>query len=236
MQNHKYNLKKKGWSVLKSKRLHEIKLLRDNFIKEITENKKNLLISSKKIKKIETLRKILNKLNDSSLNSIRKKYLNKFSENIIKIFSHELISIFGKNLLIQKYPQIQVHVGKKNSTKTFPHCEIMAGHSPYTYNIWIPFHDVTDKSGIFLIDDSLSVKFCDSEIKKNIKDREKLLSNKMYFPKIKFGEALIFNPFVYHGSIYHKSEYARISVDARFQSLNKPLFQKYNDFFKTIEL
>ena len=55
MQNHKYNLKKKGWSVLKSKRLHEIKLLRDNFIKEITENKKNLLISSKKIKKIETL-------------------------------------------------------------------------------------------------------------------------------------------------------------------------------------
>ena len=43
----------------------------------------------------------------------------------------------------------------------------MAGHSPYTYNIWIPFHDVTDKSGIFLIDDSLSVKFCDSEIKKN---------------------------------------------------------------------
>ena len=57
----------------------------------------------------------------------------------------------------------------------------------------------------------------------------------MYFPKIKFGEALIFNPFVYHGSIYHK-EYARISVDARFQSLNKPLLQKYNDFFKTIEL
>ena len=67
---------------------------------------------------IETLRKIVNKLNDSSLNSIRKKYLKKFSENIIKIFSHELISIFGKNLLIQKYPQIQVHVGKKNSTKT----------------------------------------------------------------------------------------------------------------------
>ena len=58
----------------------------------------------------------------------------------------------------------------------------------------------------------------------------------MIFPKIKFGEALIFNPFVYHGSIYHDSNYARISLDVRFQSLNKPLFQKYNDFFKAIEL
>ena len=54
----------------------------------------------------------------------------------------------------------------------------------------------------------------------------------MYFPKIKFGEVLIFNPFVYHGSIYHKSEYARISVDARFQSLNKPLFQNTTIFLK----
>ena len=64
----------------------------------------------------------------------------------------------------------------------------MAGHSPYTYNIWIPFHDVTDKSGIFLIDDSLSVRFCDKEIKKNIKDRENFCQIKCIFLKLNLGK------------------------------------------------
>ena len=58
----------------------------------------------------------------------------------------------------------------------------------------------------------------------------------LWSPSESLGYSLIFNPFVYHGSIYHNSNYARISLDVRFQSLEKPLFQKYNDYFKTAEL
>ena len=94
---------------------------------------------------------------DNILNLIRRLYLNKFSTNILKAFSQDLIPIFGKKLLVQRYPQIQIHAGFKNSTKTVPHSEMMAGHSPFTYNIWLAFHDIIDKSGIFLIDDKLSV-------------------------------------------------------------------------------
>ena len=54
----------------------------------------------------------------------------------------------------------------------------------------------------------------------------------MFFPKIKFGEALVFNPFVYHGSIHHKNKRSRISLDVRLQRLDRPLFQKYNDFLE----
>ena len=87
-----------------------------------------------------------------------------------------------------------------------------------------------------MIDDKLSVDLCDKEIKNNINNREKFLFNKMFFPKIKFGEAFVFNPFVYHGSIHHKNKSSRISLDVRLQRLDRPLFQKYNDFFTTLNL
>lgn len=236
MSNHKENLKKRGWSILKAKNSSDIKKLFENFKQHIQVNNLLSLSIKKKIKDVKSIRKIANKLEDNTLNSIRKMYLNNFSEKIIKIFSHELSPIFGKKLLIQRYPQIQMHVGFKHSTKTFPHAEIMAAHSPYTYNIWLPFHDIIDKSGLFLIDDKSSVKLCDKEIKENITNREKLISKKMFFPKLKFGEALIFNPFCYHGSVYHENSYSRFSLDFRFQSQNKPLFQRYIDFFITTKL
>ena len=50
--------------------------------------------------------------------------------------------------------------------------------------------------------------------------------------KIKYGEAIIFNPFVIHGNTPFKSKYARIACNVRFQSCNKPLLQKNSDYLK----
>ena len=237
MQQLRRDLIKKGWSIIKCKNLTDIELISKNFINEL---KKNITLASilkkQNIKDIAGLRKFANKLEDEKLNFIRKQYLNKFSKDIIKTFSSVLIPLFGRQVLVQKYPQIQVHVGFRNSTRTFPHSEIMAGHSPFTYNIWVPFHDIIDNSGLFIIDDKLSVKLCDEEIEKKIKNRRKLLSDYLFFPKLKFGEAIIFNPFVYHGSIQHESNKSRISLDLRVQRFSHPLFQKYNDFFTALYL
>ena len=180
MINHKMNFLKNGWSIIKSKDPKLIKQLFEIFKNQIKKNTDLNKDIKNKIKDIKSTRTMTNKLEDNTLNSIRKIYLENFSKKIVNIFSHELKPIFGKKLLIQRYPQIQIHVGFKHSTKTFPHCEMMAAHSPYTYNIWMPFHDIIDNSGIFLIDDVTSVKLCDKEIKKNVKDREKLVSKNVF--------------------------------------------------------
>ena len=237
MSKLKKDLKDKGWSIIESKDLGSINKISKNFINDLKKNKEiGDLLNKEKIFDIDSLRIFTSQLDDSLLNFIRRLYLNKCSENILKSFSSVLVPLFGKKLLIQKFPQIQVHVGYRHSTKTYPHCEMMAAHSPFTYNVWLPFHDIIDNSGIFLIDDELSVKLCDKEIKKNIKSREQLLLEHQIFPKIKYGQALIFNPFVYHGSIYYEKNRSRISVDVRFQKFSNPLLQKYNDFFKTLNL
>lgn len=233
----KKELLSKGWSIIKCNNLAAIKSLSADFIKELKKNKiSNSIFKNGNINNIKELRKFSNKLDDNSLNLVKKIYLNKFSHKILKAFSLALTSVFGKKVFLQKFPQIQIHRGFSSSRITFPHCEIMSAHSPYTYNIWVPFHEVIDNSGIFLIDDKLSVKLCDIEIKKKIKNRQKFLSKHFYFPKLKFGEALIFNAFVYHGAIYHNNKNARISLDARLQRSDRPLFEKYNEFFSEIHL
>ncbi len=237
LNNIKKNLKNKGWSIINIKNLNKLENLTTDFIKQL---KVNILIKKEfqkyKINNIYDLREYAYKLDDSVVNSIRKTYLENFSFDSIKIYSDIIKSIFGKEILLQKFPQIQLHIPKRSSTKTLPHSEIMAGHSPYTYNIWIPFHDIEDNSGIFVIDDILSIKLADIELSKKVKSREKLLDEYKYFPKLKFGEAIIFNSFVYHGSVYHASKNARISIDIRIQKLNNPLFQKFNDFFSYVKI
>ena len=54
--------------------------------------------------------------------------------------------------------------------------------------------------------------------------------------KLKFGEAIIFNPFVIHGNTPFNSKYARIACNVRFQSCNKPLLQKNTDYLKYFKL
>ena len=55
-------------------------------------------------------------------------------------------------------------------------------------------------------------------------------------PRLKFGQAIIFNPFVIHGNIPFRSDYARIACNVRFQSSKMPLLQKNTDYLKYYEL
>jgi len=50
--------------------------------------------------------------------------------------------------------------------------------------------------------------------------------------KLKYGEVIVFNPFILHGNTNFKSNLARIACSVRFQSIQKPLLQKDTDYFK----
>ena len=77
----------------------------------------------------------------------------------------------------------------------------MAGHSPFTYNFWIPFHKVEGNSGLYLVEIDKSLELCDSEIEGKISNRYKAINEHLFFPDVDEGEALIFNGFVYHVSV-----------------------------------
>jgi len=53
---------------------------------------------------------------------------------------------------------------------------------------------------------------------------------------LKFGEGIIFNPFVLHGNVSFESKLARIATTVRFQSSKKPLLQKNTEYLKFYKL
>ena len=55
-------------------------------------------------------------------------------------------------------------------------------------------------------------------------------------PRLKFGQAIVFNPFVLHGNVPFISKFARIACNVRFQSFNKPLLQKNTEYLKYYKL
>ena len=76
---------------------------------------------------------------------------------MLNSFSYNIKNIFRSNLSAQKYPQIQLNVAEKFSTQTRAHTEVMAGHSPFNFNLWVPFHNIKHQSDIFIIDNDKSV-------------------------------------------------------------------------------
>ena len=54
--------------------------------------------------------------------------------------------------------------------------------------------------------------------------------------RLKFGQMVVFNPFVLHGNVAFNSEFSRIGCSVRFQSSNKPLLQKNSDYLKYYRL
>lgn len=231
------DLTKQGLSIIRCDNLNDIESISRQLINKFKKNKSfKSKLKKINIKEINKLRKLVNKFEDTMVNSIKQIYLNKFPENILKAFSSVLFPMLGSKIFISKSAQFLPHIGYSDLTATWPHSELMAGHSPFTYTIWMPLHNIIDNSGIFAINDKLSVKLCDIEIKKQIKNRRKFLSGHSFFPKLNFGEAIIFNTFVYHGAIKHKNDRARLALVIRVQNSNRPLFEKYNDFFTTLNL
>ena len=233
-----FDLNKNGWTIIKANNFNKVDKIKNLFFKEIIKNiKKQKIKKDSHIKDFNLLRLRFNKYSHSQINSLKRVYVDSISNKIISAFSKDLIKIFGKNLIVQRFPQIQIHRPKDNIRVTFPHAEIMSSNSPYTYNIWFPLHEVRDNSGLFIIDDHVSVKLCDKEkkMKKKI-ERIKIIEDYIKFPKLKYGEALLFNAMVYHGSLYHNSKLSRVSMDVRVQCATNPIYEKNNEYFSYLKI
>ena len=119
-------------------------------------------------------------------------------------FREYIIPLFGKKILSQKFPQIQINISSNQSTKT-PHIQKSCLDTLRLHIIFgFLLHKVEGNSGLYLVDLKQSIYASDMEIDGEIKNRYDYLKDFIFFPEVDEGEALIFNPFIYHGSVNHK--------------------------------
>ena len=232
------NLKEKlvngpGFAVFSIENMKVFKKLRDSFIKRIN-------ISNGSEKNINSVRKIMAKMSKAEINRsmINLLTFTNLSEMIINSCPNLIEKLCGKELFIQRRAHTIINVPGEGQAKQWTHYELMSGISPYTYVIWAPLHDLDDQGGVYYIKQEESLKVMKKEQRDGLVNGPTVL-NMMQNQKptrLKFGQAIIFNPFILHGNIAFKSNFARIACNVRFQSYRKPLLQKNSDYLKYYKL
>ena len=227
-------LEKKGYAVCEVENLNLFKKLTDSFVE-------NINIPGINKKSITEVRRSLAKMSKAEINISMINFLtfNKnLSEMMINSFPNLIENLCGKELFIQRRAHTTINVPGDDQAKQVAHYEMISGISPFAYILWAPLHDLEDDGGAYHIELKKSIDLMKKEEADGLVSGPEVLNfmeNKKP-PRLKFGQAIIFNPFVIHGNIPFNSEYARIACNVRFQSFNRPLLQKNTEYLKYYKL
>ena len=222
-----------GYTVYPIENMQLFKKLRDSFINKInipTESKKN----------INTVRRALVKMSYAEINRSRINLLtfSDLSDMMINSCSSLVETLCGKELFIQRRAHIIFNVPGKERLRIWNHYEMISGISPFTYVLWAPLHDLEDDGGAYLVDQKESIEVMKKEQADGLINGPTVLNmmGNQKPARLKFGQVVVFNPFVLHGNVPFNSEFARIGCNVRFQSYNMPLLQKNSDYLKYYRL
>lgn len=224
----------KGFAVYKIENIKLFSKLRDSFVDSIKINRRSK-------RNIHQIRLEVAKMSKSQINKTMINFLtiNKnLSEMMINSCPKLIKKLCGKNLFIQRRAHTTINAPGEDQAKQVAHYEMISGISPFSYILWAPLHDLDDDGGAYHIDLKTSLALMRKEEKKGLVSGPDVLNlmEKKKPLRIKFGEAIIFNPFVIHGNIPFQSDRARIACNVRFQSFRKPLLQKNTDYLKYYKL
>ena len=218
-----------GYAVCPIENMQVFKKLRDSFVEKMnisTESKKNINVVRKamaKMSKAEINRSMINLLTFTDL-----------SDMMINSCPSLVETLCGKELFIQRRAHTIINVPGKEHANQWTHYEMISGISPFSYGLWAPLHDLDDDGGAYFIDQKTSNEIMKKEEEAGLVNSPTVynMMEKQKPARLRFGQAVVFNPFVLHGNIPFNSAFARIACSVRFQSYNKPLLQKNSDYLK----
>tara|TARA_B100001564_G_C20656127_1_gene679280 strand:+ start:1291 stop:1992 length:702 start_codon:yes stop_codon:yes gene_type:complete len=221
-----------GYSIENIQNMEVFENLRKTFIKKMGfDNNKdtinNIRQKMAKLSKVEINKAMVNLLS-----------FNEASEKMIQSCSNIVSELSGNEIIIQRRANTIFNVPGKDERRQWPHYELMSGISPFTFVIWAPFHDLDDDGGVYYVKQDESFNLIKKEEAQGLVNGPDILNmmNDQKPLKLKYGQVVVFNPFILHGNIEFNSSMARIACSVRFQNKNKPLMQKNSDFFKLYKI
>ena len=170
-------------------------------------------------------------LNNLRLNAFRSiNSLECWQEKYYSLAEIVLTELFGYDISIQNKLNLSIQIPNDNTSQLMLHTDTLSGQTEYEVVLWVPFTNVYDSNGMYLID-----KNCSREIFSSLPKYEKKGMSAVYeefkhlanFIKIDFGKAIIFSPTLFHGNIINKTDSSRISINCRFKSLFSPEFEGF---------
>ena len=241
VQNINKKIYEVGWEIIDSSNFENLKILRSK-IYEIILKEFELEEQDPDIG-LNNFHKILKQITDSELNQKKVNVIQKISGDkklvnlIFESFCKDIEDMLGKDLLVQKTINLVIQT-PKDLNPTIPHRDAPP-NSYFELVIWIPLVDCKDTKSMYVID-MATTKVALDKLEKDPDDWEGFLDkfkNKKNYPVVKFGQALFFLPYIYHGSDTNNTDETRFSLNIRFKSLFSPSGKKFPlHFFRLFKI
>jgi sporadic carbohydrate cluster 2OG-Fe(II) oxygenase len=219
-----------GYAVVEADHMDKLDQIKEKFIDVI-----HKFDGLENIQKVDQLREKLVSMEEKQINKL-KLHLNfnfpEISTLLQDAFAESTKQVSGSAIFLQRRSHIMFNVPGIKNTSVMHHLDGMSGISPFSYVLWSALHDIPDDSGVWIIDMNESMKLINEEFQiRNYVMGDYVLDKKYEAVQLKYGQGVIFNPYLLHGSIAHQNELSRIGITNRFQSRNKPLFLRNSDFY-----
>jgi len=157
-------------------------------------------------------------------------------------FITNIASLFSEPIYYQEVPTFRFHFPNQKGYEWEDryHTDVMLGHPPYEFNVWIPFTNVYDSNSMRITPLNYSLNFIkdsnyDFELfAKNVQYKEgviKDLKEKSDALNMSYGDFIIFDPRCLHCTQHNKTDITRISLDVRIITESNLL--KYSREYRT---
>tara|TARA_B100001758_G_C18415378_1_gene619116 strand:- start:2579 stop:3466 length:888 start_codon:yes stop_codon:yes gene_type:complete len=147
-------------------------------------------------------------------------------KNYVNFIKQEVSKLFEKKIHYQIVPTFRFHFPKQKGYNWNDryHTDIMLGHPPFEFNIWMPFTKVYSSNSMRLTPYDDSVKIISSYnydfelFAKDVQYNKSLIQHirsKSKPLEMNYGEFVIFDPRCLHCTQYNDTKDTRISMDIR---------------------
>jgi sporadic carbohydrate cluster 2OG-Fe(II) oxygenase len=229
------------------------KVLNHDSLKYISNDIYNFLENTKYFDGTKVNLEILNNFNqfvpNSELNKLRLDLINNLKskktirDKFFDLIDEYLYLLVGNELAMQKNINLVIAPPGDSSALLDLHADTWGGNSPFELVVWLPLVDCYDTKSMFMLDYenskkiSLEEKIKDQNSFLNTEDLYQEIKNNVFWPKVNYGEVLLFNPTMPHGARVNNEKETRFSLNCRFKSIFSPYGdKKIGEYFEPINL
>ncbi len=150
----------------------------------------------------------------------------KWEEQLLPLLSEEITRMCGPDYMIQSKLNLSIVMPHDKNSTLSGHSDSWSGDSPFQINFWIPLTSTLENNGLFILNAEKSFEVFESI------DREDkfIFEEKMGeadFISTNFGECIVFNPLLIHGSVENITGSTRVSLNIRAKNLFAPDLSEY---------
>ncbi len=228
----------KGYIIRNIEDKFSLKKIQSFFISQI---KKNIKIE-KEYSNLNLLNNIHKFIKPKDLNEFRLKMINGMQKNkdFRRLYyltsKNYLETLIGNELAMQQRVNLSIQMPKDVSSLLPVHSDVWSGDSPFEIVVWLPMVDCFKTKTMYILPPKKNNKL----ILKNHKSSKNIFNSirkDLVWPKVKFGQVLIFNQMLAHGNVVNLEKETRWSMNCRFKSIFTPYGdKKLGEFFEPITL